>query len=80
MFDVSMESRWVKTIRIHVPDKKILCCLITNQVAKFSSNQLYLVELAKSADCDFSCNRLAFSKKSINHKQGSNQENDIKLR
>ena len=54
----------MKTIRVHVPDRSdFMLYLITNHVANFSNNHLYLVDFAKSADYDFSCNRLAFQKK-----------------
>ena len=75
MPNVSMKSQCVRTIRVHVLDRSDFMLPDAN----VSSNQFYLVEFAKSAGCDFFCNRLAFKKKSFNHKYRSNQENDTKL-
>ena len=80
MSDVAMESRCVKTIRVHVPDKRDFMLSDHKPRCNFFQQSALLVELAKSADCDFSCNRLAFPKKSVDHKQRSSQENDTKLR
>ena len=70
---VAMKSQCMKTIRIHLVKQKRFHTLSSQNTLQIFLPAL--VERAKSADCDFSCTKLAFQKVSINHTYKFSQKN-----